>query len=219
MTTDFTELLDLDLVSRLNRFDRLVRIIVESCRKFWSWQNTSFVATKHIFSRDKHVFFATTRVCRDKNDTCDRPGPHSSGAVWESRWRSWAVRPNEPPELWSALHPQAWTYIYIYIYTDSCSKALTECNWSAGFPKIVYFQTLWLTTNKAARSVHGHYNQLFNVCGGSAAPATWPNRPPGAHGPEQRLIQTSDFRWLGTDRQRQRQTDGPEQRLIQTSDG
>ena len=22
--------------------------------------------------------------------------PHSSGAVWESRWTSWAVRPNEP---------------------------------------------------------------------------------------------------------------------------
>ena len=22
--------------------------------------------------------------------------PHSSGAVWESRWPSWAVRPNEP---------------------------------------------------------------------------------------------------------------------------
>ena len=24
------------------------------------------------------------------------PPPHSSGAVWESRWTSWAVRPNEP---------------------------------------------------------------------------------------------------------------------------
>ena len=27
---------------------------------------------------------------------CVSVGPHSSGAVWESRWPSWAVRPNEP---------------------------------------------------------------------------------------------------------------------------
>ena len=31
-----------------------------------------------------------------KNGEVLNPYGHSSGAVWESRWTSWAVRPNEP---------------------------------------------------------------------------------------------------------------------------
>ena len=76
MTTDITELLDLDLVSRLSLFDRLVRINAESCHKFLSRQNTvfcrdkthllsrqntSFVATNMCFSR-QHVFVATKMI-------------------------------------------------------------------------------------------------------------------------------------------------------------
>ena len=31
-----------------------------------------------------------------KNNNCHAHTNHSSGAVWESRWPSWAVRPNKP---------------------------------------------------------------------------------------------------------------------------
>ena len=36
----------------------------------------------------------TTMVFKKTRDK--KTGTHSSGAVWESRWTSWAVRPNEP---------------------------------------------------------------------------------------------------------------------------
>ena len=35
-------------------------------------------------------------VWRDKRKDLGSTPLHSSGAVWESRWTSWAVRPNEP---------------------------------------------------------------------------------------------------------------------------
>ena len=38
-----------------------------------------------------------TCLCRDRaGKRSVYAQDHSSGAVWESRWRSWAVRPNEP---------------------------------------------------------------------------------------------------------------------------
>ena len=62
MTTDFTELLDLDLVSRLSLFDRLVRISAESCHKFWSRQNT-------VFCRDK-TRLLLQQTCVSRDNTC-----------------------------------------------------------------------------------------------------------------------------------------------------
>ena len=35
-------------------------------------------------------------IVLDKNPSSERDQGHSSGAVWESRWTSWAVRPNKP---------------------------------------------------------------------------------------------------------------------------
>ena len=44
----------------------------------------------HTHAPDMFVFFTLLKAL-----TC-RQADHSSGAVWESRWMSWAVRPNEP---------------------------------------------------------------------------------------------------------------------------
>ena len=43
-----------------------------------------------------HCVRRNIKVSSVKNPELTNVFPHSSGAVWESRWTSWAVRPNEP---------------------------------------------------------------------------------------------------------------------------
>ena len=47
---------------------------------------------RHILTSRKEPKKSTQKKEKKKK----KPLPHSSGAVWESRWPSWVVRPNEP---------------------------------------------------------------------------------------------------------------------------
>ena len=42
------------------------------------------------------MLLASEDIKQKQNERTNERQRHSSGAVWESRWTSWAVRPNEP---------------------------------------------------------------------------------------------------------------------------
>ena len=46
-----------------------------------------YISARHMQEAERHIY---------KLFLMSNPKIHSSGAVWESRWTSWAVRPNEP---------------------------------------------------------------------------------------------------------------------------
>ena len=60
--------------------------------------SVTLASTLHIFYLD--IKNTIQSLCCKKISTkilcCQMFFPHSSGAVWEWRWTSWAVRPNEP---------------------------------------------------------------------------------------------------------------------------
>ena len=53
-----------------------------------------------LVSSFRWPFTITTNICKAQtsniSDLRSQEANHNSGAVWESRWPSWAVRPNEP---------------------------------------------------------------------------------------------------------------------------
>ena len=42
------------------------------------------------------MLLASEDIKQKQNERTNERQRHSSGAVWESRWTSWAVRPKEP---------------------------------------------------------------------------------------------------------------------------
>ena len=62
------------------------------CR-FWLFQVT--VAKRRLASQKWHLCIQSCLLGTRPQES-EFSQDHSSGAVWESRWTSWAVRPNEP---------------------------------------------------------------------------------------------------------------------------
>ena len=62
------------------------------CMCFGLWPFFSFLSFSFLIGWE----FYGPNYLKFKTCAPGPPRPHSSGAVWESRWTSWAVRPNEP---------------------------------------------------------------------------------------------------------------------------
>ena len=100
-TSTFTQLLSPVMCCvQLYVYWRKRRLIVGCYGGANHWQSTGCRGDRKSMLG---MWARTTRTCLQswwlQTDTNNHSFPrcgHSSGAVWESRWTSWAVRPNEP---------------------------------------------------------------------------------------------------------------------------
>ena len=65
----------------------------------WKWITAITDLTESAnwwLASKSNITWTLITVWEYKSKDISMPSAHSSGAVWESRWPSWAVRPNEP---------------------------------------------------------------------------------------------------------------------------
>ena len=105
--TKLAEVFTYDILTRTHfAFNNYAHILCLFTDKVWEWEgggyDTRLTASvlkqdpnAQMFQKDPNsnwtVLYCSFEISVPFNRLC-----HSSGAVWESRWTSWAVRPNEP---------------------------------------------------------------------------------------------------------------------------